>query len=108
MPMALLPPPTQATRCIGQAADLRVEHLPAGLAADDALEVAHHRWVGVGPSALPEQVVGGAHIGHPIADGVVDGVLERLAAGFNPRTSAPSSRMRKTLGSWRAMSTVPM
>ncbi|MEZ4769532.1 MAG: hypothetical protein R2844_14020 [Caldilineales bacterium] len=41
--------------------------------------------------------------------------IASLMASFNvrlplstPRTSAPSSFMRKTLGAWRAMSTVPM
>ena len=70
---------------IGQApgAVLAVEHLVERLAADDALEVAHHRRVGMRAKRAAEQVVGGAHVGHPIADGLVDGILERLAAALH-------------------------
>ncbi len=37
----------------------------------------------MGAERAAEQIVRAAHVGHPIADGFVDGVLERLAAGFD-------------------------
>ena len=56
MPMALLPPPTQATTASGCWAFLLGQHgrhLRQAFLADHALEVAHHHRVGVGPATVP-------------------------------------------------------
>ena len=58
-------------------------YLANRLAPDDALEVAHHRRIGVRPQDAAQQIMRAAHIRHPIADRLVDGVLERLAAAFH-------------------------
>ncbi len=57
--------------------------LPSRLLADEAVEVAHHPRVGVGAEHRAEHVVGGAHVGDPVAQRLVDGVLERAAAGVD-------------------------
>ena len=57
------------------------QDLLAGLAADDRLEVAHHGGIGSRADHRADDVVGGLHVGHPVADGLVGGVLERAAAG---------------------------
>ena len=67
---------------IGQAA-FGLQHLGAGLAADDGLEVAHHHGVGVGADDAADEVVGGLHVGDPVADGFVDGVLQGAGAGLD-------------------------
>ncbi len=46
MPIALLPPPTQAIDDVRQAAGL-LEHLRARLPADHRLELAHHQRIGM-------------------------------------------------------------
>ena len=53
----------------------------AALAADDAVEVAHHGGVGMRAEDAAEEVVGGADVGDPVAHGLVDGVLQGLRAG---------------------------
>ena len=78
---------------VGAAADARddrvgqppgaVEHLLPGLDADDPVEVADHHREGVRTGDGPEQVVGGVDVGDPVAEGLVDGVLERPAAGLD-------------------------
>ena len=66
---------------IGQAAEL-FEHLRARLAADDGVEVAHHARIRVGAGHGADDVEGVGHIGHPVAHGLVERVLERgRAAG---------------------------
>ena len=64
---------------VGQAA-LFLEQLRLRLAADDRLEVAHDRRVGVGADGAADEVVGVADVGDPVAHGLVDGVLEGAAA----------------------------
>src|SRR6266545_2968302 len=54
--------------------------LLARLPANHALEVAHHRWVGVRAKRRAKQVVG-VGVGDPVAHRFVDRVFERLAAG---------------------------
>ena len=60
---------------VGQPAD-EVEHLGAGLDADDPVEVAHHLGERVRAGDRAEEVVGGVDVGHPVAHGLVDRVLE--------------------------------
>ena len=51
---------------------------------------------GCGPDDAADQVVGVAHVGHPVADGLVDGVLEGAAAAVDghapPRPAASCGR----------------
>ena len=50
-----------------------------------------------------------AHVGHPVAQRLVDRVLQRRAAARRPRARvAPSSFMRKTFSDWRCTSSAPM
>src|SRR5581483_8728009 len=53
-----------------------LKKLLLGLAADDALEVAHHGRVGVRAHGAADEVVGGLYVGDPVAHGLIDGVLE--------------------------------
>ena len=76
--------------------------------ADHAMELAHHPRIRVRPHHRAQAVVGVLDGGHPVAHGLVDGVLERPAAAQAVRTSAPSSFMRNTLSAWRSTSTSPM
>ena len=57
-----------------------VLELLLGLLADDLLEVAHHRGERVRAGDRAEQVVGVLDVGHPVAQGLVDRVLEDLVA----------------------------
>src|SRR5204862_3475780 len=54
--------------------------LLARLSADDRLEVAHHRRIRVRTDRGTEEVIRGAHIRDPVADRLVDRVLEGLAS----------------------------
>ena len=58
---------------------LLLGHLPANLAADDGLEIPHHRRVGMRPRHRADAIERIAHIGHPVAQGVVHRVLQRAA-----------------------------
>ena len=58
-------------------------HLLAGLAADDALEVAHHRRIGMRAGDRADAVEGVLDVGHPVAERLVHGVLEGLRAGLH-------------------------
>ncbi len=61
---------------IGQAAVV-LQHLRAGLAPDDGVEVAHHAWIRVRAGDGADDVEGVAHVGHPVAHRLVERVLER-------------------------------
>ena len=103
-PMAFEPPPTQAITPVGQA-PLGGLDLLADLVADGALQVAHQRRVGRRADGRADHVVGVPHVGHPVADGGADGLLERARADVHrTRPMAPSRLMRSTLGFWRRMS----
>src|SRR5579872_190687 len=65
---------------IGQA-PRRVEYLRSRLASDDTLEVADDAGIGVGADGGADEIVRRFDIGHPVADGLVDGVFESAAAG---------------------------
>ena len=82
-PIALLPPPTQAIARSGHVGPRLPLELEARLVADHPVEVAHHAREGVGAEHRAEHVVGGADVGHPVAHRLVDGVLERAAAGVD-------------------------
>lgn len=58
-------------------------HLRQAFVADDLLEVAHHHGVGVGAGHGTDDVEGVVHIGHPVAHGFVERVLQGLAAGLD-------------------------
>ena len=80
VPAAFDPPPTQATTTSGGAAQELVA-LAAGLVPDHPLELAHHVGERVRPHHRAEAVVGVLDGGHPLAQRLVDRVLERAAAG---------------------------
>jgi len=52
------------------------EDLSPRLAADDALKIADHPRVGVGPGRRADDVVGVPHAGDPVAHGLIHGVFE--------------------------------
>ena len=58
-----------------------LQDLLAGLASDHRLEIAHERRVRVRPDDASDEVVRCFDVGNPVADRLVDGVLERAAAG---------------------------
>ena len=67
---------------VGQAA-LLLQNLPAGLVANNSVEVADHDRIRMRAVGGAEDVVGAADVGHPVAHGLVDGFLERLLAGMH-------------------------
>ena len=75
--------PTQAITRSGQPA--LHQHLLAGLVADHALQVAHQSGIGRGPDGGADHVVGGGDVGHPVPDGLADGLLEGPRAGLDGR-----------------------
>ena len=80
--MAFEPPPTHAMQASGSRPAC-AEDLHARLVADHRLEVAHHGRVGVRPQRRAEQVVGVRDVGHPVADRLVDGVLQGACAAVD-------------------------
>ena len=52
-----------------------------GFLPDYRLKIAHHHRVRVRPDHRTDKVIGIADVAHPVADGFVDGVFQRLAAG---------------------------
>jgi hypothetical protein len=58
-------------------------HLLAGLSADHRLEIAHHGRIGMRPRHRADAVEGVGHVGDPVAQGLVHGVLEGLGAGLH-------------------------
>ena len=77
-PMALDPPPTQATSTSGSLPEL--PHLRPRLVADDAVEIADHHGIGMRTEGGAQEIVRGPHVGDPVAQRLVDGVLQRLAS----------------------------
>src|SRR5258708_29374720 len=67
---------------IGQAPEL-IDHLRSRLAADDALEFAHHRRKGMRASRRTEKIMGVLEARRPVAERFVDRVLERSPAAFD-------------------------
>mmetsp|Transcript_17886 Transcript_17886/g.46262 ORF Transcript_17886/g.46262 Transcript_17886/m.46262 type:complete len:219 (+) Transcript_17886:666-1322(+) len=62
---------------VGHLARVLLDLLPS-LLANHRLEVAHDGREGVRADGRADQVVRGAHVGHPVAHRLVDGVFERL------------------------------
>ena len=62
---------------VGQTVGL-LQDLGAGFLADDLVEVADHGRERVRAGGGAQQVVGGVHVGDPVAERLVDGVLEGL------------------------------
>ncbi len=77
MPMALRTAADAGADGVRKLAGL-VQDLGAGFLADDLVEEPHHRRERVRTRGGAQQVVGVVHVGNPVAEGVVDGVLERL------------------------------
>ena len=86
--MAFEPPPTQATSASGSRPS--ASSICARVSTPiTALEVAHHRRIGVRAGRRADQVVGVRDVGHPVAQGLVHGVLQgRRAAGHRPHLRA--------------------
>ena len=80
MPMALEPPPTQATTRSGSRFSA-LQHLGAGLVADHGLEIAHHRGIGMRPRRRTDDVERVVDIGDPVAQRLVHRVLQGARAG---------------------------
>jgi hypothetical protein len=57
-----------------------IEHLTTGFAADDRLKFTNHQRIGMRTERRSKQVVRVADVGNPIAHGLVDCILQRLAA----------------------------
>jgi len=84
------------------------EDLLAGFAADHGLKIADHRGIGMRAENGAEKIVRGAHVGDPVAHGLVDGVLERAAAGIDADDLRAEHAHARDVEAWRAMSSVPM
>ena len=65
---------------VGQPAD-PFQHLGPGLVPDDPLELAHHQRERMRSGDRAEDVVRAVDVGHPVAEGLVDRVLERARTG---------------------------
>ncbi len=78
--MAFEPPPMAATSEFGQAAFAR-QHLLLRFNADDRLEVAHHFRIGMGACNRADAIEGVLDIGDPIAQRLVERILQRARAG---------------------------
>ena len=81
-PIAFEPPPTHARARSGRRPSTAAQ-LGRRLVADPPLEVAHDRRVRVRAHRRPEHVVGRLDVRDPVAHRLVDGVLERRAAGLH-------------------------
>ena len=77
--MALLPPPTHATTASGSRPSCPRHWARASRPMTLWKSRTMHR-VGVGPHHGADDVVGAVHVGHPVPDGLVDGVLEGARA----------------------------
>ena len=75
-----------------------IHHLLQAFPPDDTLEIAHHGWVGMGTQCAAKQVMGRAHVGDPVADGVVDGVFQGLAARFHAAHLRPQEAHAVDIG----------
>ena len=69
---------------VGQTA-FGLHHLLAGFVADHRLEIAHHGRIGMRAGDRADHVVGVFDIGHPVAQRLVHGVLQRARAGCDRR-----------------------
>ena len=81
-PIALEPPPTHAATASGRT-PYWSRHCGARLVADAAAEVADHARERVRPGGGAEEVGGVVDAGDPVAQRLVDRVLERRAAGLD-------------------------
>ena len=94
-PIAFDPPPTQAITASGRRPEL-LEHLRPRLLADHPLELAHHQREGVRPGGGAEQIMRVGEACRPVAQRLVDRVLERPRRRLSPapprRPSAASGR----------------
>src|SRR6266849_2739996 len=60
------------------------EALLANLTADDALKVSHNRRIRMRTHDASEKIVGVLDVRHPVPQGFVNGVLQRLGPLFDP------------------------
>ncbi len=92
---------------IGQAPSCSSIWRRASLPITD-LKIAHDHRIRMRPGGGADQIVGISYSCDPVAQGLVERVLEALAAAIDAVTFAPSSFMRKTLSDCRSTSTLPM
>ncbi len=79
MPIALLPPPTQANKRIRQTA-FALQDFRASFFADHAMKIAHHHRIRMRAQRRAEQIIRRVNIRHPVAHGFADRVFQRAAA----------------------------
>ena len=75
------PPAHTGDTDIGQP-PCHLQDLSACLCANDALEIPYHHGVGMRSQRTPQQIEGGLHVRHPIAQGFIDGIFERFRTTF--------------------------
>ena len=92
---------------IGEAV-FRLQHLLAGLAPDDRLEIAHHCRVGVGPRDGADHVKRVVDMRHQSRNASFIASFNVAVPECTGTTSAPKSFMRNTLGFCRSMSVWPI
>ena len=82
MPIEFEPPPTQAMTRSGRR-PARSSSVAARLVADDALQVAHDRWVRGRADGRADDVVRRGDRRDPVADRLADGLLQGARAGLD-------------------------
>ncbi len=73
------PPPDASQACVGEPAGGSLD-LGARLAPNHRLQFTHHGRIGMRARHGSENVVGGPHVGHPVAHGFVHGVFQGRGA----------------------------
>mmetsp|Transcript_6582 Transcript_6582/g.15700 ORF Transcript_6582/g.15700 Transcript_6582/m.15700 type:complete len:599 (-) Transcript_6582:87-1883(-) len=68
---------------------LLVQHLGPRLPADHGLEILHDGGEGVGTHGAADDVVGGNDVGHPVAHGLIDGILQGLRPALHRHHLGP-------------------
>ena len=79
-PIALLPPPTQATSKSGRRL-LTGQYCRPRFLADHQMKIAHHHRIRMRSVSRAEDIMGGADVGHPIAHRFIDRFFQRLLSG---------------------------
>ena len=74
---------TDAGNHVVRLAPGRLRHLHQAFLADDGLEVPHHHRIGMRPRNRTNDVESIGDVGHPVAHGLVQRILERLGARFD-------------------------
>ena len=106
--MAFEPPPMQATSVSGRRPSASIICC-ARLRADDRLEIADHRRIGMRTRRRADEVISVANVGDPIAQRFVHGVFQRAGAGRHRiDLGAEQASCAQTFGACRSTSVAPM